>query len=89
MSMVLGTYYVPGKATVFAEDKRSEHEHSAADSFRKDCRVVWMNETPSAPMDNGIFKVKTGADNQISRDCNLRGQEVSQPKLTFIFSCNC
>ncbi|CAK0856137.1 unnamed protein product [Prorocentrum cordatum] len=83
-----GEYYVPVRATVFTADKRSEHEHKAADAFRRGFRVAFGNEVHSAAWSNAVFKSRNSTDPITARACNSGETEKMKPMCTYIFACN-
>ena len=85
---VWGEYYVPVRATVFTADKRSEHEHNAADAFRRGVRVAFGNEVHSAAWSNAVFKSRNSTDPITVRACNSGDTEKMKPMCTYIFACN-
>ena len=85
---VWGDYYVPVRATVFSSDKRSEHEHNAADVFRRGARVAFGNEVLTTPWSNAVFKSRNSTDPITVRGCNATDTERMLPTYTFIFAAN-
>lgn len=44
LQSTMGDYHVPVRSTVFQTDRRSEHEHNAADAARIGARIGFGNE---------------------------------------------
>lgn len=88
LQSTMGDYHVPVRSTVFQTDRRSEHEHNAADAARIGARIGFGNEVQGVPWSNAIFKNKNSSDPMLVRGCGVTDSKRAQPTLTFFFACN-
>jgi hypothetical protein len=88
LQSTMGGYHVPVKATVFQADRRSEHEHSAADIARQGARIAFGNEVLRTAWSNGVFKVKNSTDPILARGCGLGDSHRIRPTFTYMFGTN-